>query len=686
MYPPSNNKILFPIYLGSGETYLSYCIEHYFSSSIIQLVDNKSNTGQFFKTTTNEIASNSLSEYHIIYMIRDGRSAVLSKAKDLNGNIHSLDELNEVIENTLISGQDESNWNTHIHFWYPKAHTFFKYEDFIQNPYPLLNYIEKTLGIAAANPSPIEKYTETTFEDTIRFALKDNEPKDFYPNDWATLLFDRTQLQFFKLYYSNFIKFGYEIEPSLPSSIGEDLFDLLKSKDLYQKHIPVEEASPKSILFVAPKLQMPHNDGIKRYVLELLQAYQEAIPFTNRIKLDVYDGKKVWDINEINLAPYWSINTIKESIGYKVKVFIIKLIKSILKFILSKDYYTNLRLNHKIKKSQRPNRAINKFKKGEIENAGHTSGSSDLENQYDLVHIPLLQEVDFINLYKAKALITIHDLTHITLPQYHTVDNIYLAQSGLEAALKHKASLLTISKFTQQDLMDNNIVDYAVPYIHEAADVRKFYAATKTKDSINLRKKYNLPETGRYYLSLSTLEPRKNLNNAILAFQKIIQDLPDDFYFVIAGKKGWNLKDVLPKNMNDNGKIIFTGFISEEDLGDLYRDAYALVYISHFEGFGLPILEAMSCGKPVIFGQNSSMIEIASQSGIGVDSRNLESIAKAMQELAINKDLYEQLAYNALKESNQYNWFKTGLLTLHYYLNILTKKETNEKKRALNTN
>lgn len=687
MTPKTSNKILFVLYPGSGETYLNYCIERFFNLELKNVSEDEAPDEDtvFYKSTSETSLGINLKDYFVIYMVRDGRDAIISQVFNaINNHKQTINKLDCLVEEATIAqdGSYFNGWSNHIKHWQHKAKLVVKFEDFINDPVSLLKDISKRFNLSHVHHGTIKKYSESEFGDHLP-AIADPDKKYHTPNCWENHFSKKNKALFYKLHYSGLIKLGYENDKDIPAATKALIFDGLTDRNFYQIHNEVISNDKVHILFDASKLQMPHNDGIKRYVLELLKSFQEVVPLSNRINLDVFDGKKIYTIKEINLEPYWYIIPIKDPVLKMIKDAILNQAKEICKLILSKSVFLNLSLRYKQFKSGLKDLILSKLTKLRKKEGSGSIFSSAIYDKYDLVHVPLLQDVDFINYFKSKALVTIHDLTHITHPEFHIVDNIRLADSGLKAALKHNAGLISISKYTQKDLINQGVIDYKTPYIYEAADVQKFFPYRSKYWSDEIRTKYNIPENARFYLSLSTLEPRKNLKNSIIAFQKCISDLPEDFYFVIAGKNGWNLDEVLPENMEAKNRIIFTGFVDEDDLAWLYREAYALVYVSHYEGFGLPILEAMSCGKPVIYGNNSSMVEIGRDAGIAVDTHDVSSISNAMYFMANNKEFYLNKSDLAFGISNQFQWFKTGLLTLNHYMEKIQEKES---QKCLNTN
>jgi len=188
------------------------------------------------------------------------------------------------------------------------------------------------------------------------------------------------------------------------------------------------------------------------------------------------------------------------------------------------------------------------------------------------------------------------------------------------------------------------------------------------KISQKLFKKYNLD--GDYLLSVATLEPRKNLKRIIEAFKML---KTKNLKLVITGKPGWEDLNTLGFKKGNNNTI-FTGYLKKrEDLAALYSQALGLVYPSLYEGFGLPILEAMKCGCPVLTSNISSMPEVAGQAAILVDPLDVEEIARGLSELVNNQDLRKSLAKKGLAQVKKFSWEKTAQETLKVYEQAVEK-------------
>jgi glycosyltransferase involved in cell wall biosynthesis len=159
---------------------------------------------------------------------------------------------------------------------------------------------------------------------------------------------------------------------------------------------------------------------------------------------------------------------------------------------------------------------------------------------------------------------------------------------------------------------------------------------------------------------VNTLEPRKNMQHAIRSFSAMIQaERIRDLYFVLVGTNGWQYEEILATIADCNlaaDRIIVTGYIPDDQLAPLYSGALAFVYPSLYEGFGLPPLEAMQCGTPVISSNTSSLPEVVGDSGITVDPNDSDSLSGAMLTLYAQSTIRGQLAKKSLERAKLFSW------------------------------
>jgi glycosyltransferase involved in cell wall biosynthesis len=167
---------------------------------------------------------------------------------------------------------------------------------------------------------------------------------------------------------------------------------------------------------------------------------------------------------------------------------------------------------------------------------------------------------------------------------------------------------------------------------------------------------------------LSTLEPRKNLLNTTKAFVGFRREHPEaEISLVIAGRKGWKFEELITDQSAKDDRIVFTGFVEDEDLPALYSSACALLFVSHYEGFGLPALEGMNCGLPVIYGKDGALPEVVGDAGLPASSNDILDIQDKIARLALDRDLREELSVRALARVDQFSWADTVQKTLEIY-------------------
>lgn len=265
---------------------------------------------------------------------------------------------------------------------------------------------------------------------------------------------------------------------------------------------------------------------------------------------------------------------------------------------------------------------------------------------------------------------TIHDLIPLKYPKYFKVNK----KSFFDRMLKNPSSkdyFFALSESTKADLCYYYSIDpKKIFVVHSAPKKDHFYPVKDPKSLTALRTKYQLQ--GPYLLSLATLEPRKNTSFLVDVFIDLIQNgKAKDLKLVLAGAKGWDTSSLMKKIEPYRDRIIVTGFIPDEDLAALYSAATAFIYPSLYEGFGLPPLEAMRCGTPVITSNRSSLPEVVQDAGLLVDPTSKQELQKAILQISTDTSLREQLNEKALVQSQSFTWEKNAQTALDAFEKIL---------------
>jgi glycosyltransferase involved in cell wall biosynthesis len=186
-----------------------------------------------------------------------------------------------------------------------------------------------------------------------------------------------------------------------------------------------------------------------------------------------------------------------------------------------------------------------------------------------------------------------------------------------------------------------------------------------------VRARYRLPD--RFILSISTLEPRKNFIGLIAAFNHLATTSRRppiaDLHLVIAGGKGWLYDDIFAAAEASpvRKRIHLTGFVADEELPALYSLADLFAFPSHYEGFGIPVLEAMACGIPVVCADNSSLPEVAGDAALLVEGTDTDALAEAMAKLLIDISLRERLIERGFEQARRFTWEGAAKRLLRVY-------------------
>jgi glycosyltransferase involved in cell wall biosynthesis len=234
---------------------------------------------------------------------------------------------------------------------------------------------------------------------------------------------------------------------------------------------------------------------------------------------------------------------------------------------------------------------------------------------------------------------------------------------------RRAAEIITVSEYSKQDIIETYGIAPARITVTPEAAAANFAPVTSATELERIRKLFALKPD--YILSLGSLQPRKNLVRLIGAYSQLRRKRPemDLPQLVFAGKRGW-LESEIFRAAEQSGfsqDIVFTGYVADADLAALYSGAGCFVYPSYFEGFGLPVLEAMQCGVPVIAGDRTSLPEIVGDAGVLVDPIDEEALADAIARVILNPDFGEQLRVKGLDRAKSFNWARTARLTLQTY-------------------
>lgn len=283
--------------------------------------------------------------------------------------------------------------------------------------------------------------------------------------------------------------------------------------------------------------------------------------------------------------------------------------------------------------------------------------------EYDVLFSPVEKIPNFLKNTNTKSFIILYDATPIVLPKYNPASDKNSWFMRLFESLNKDDYYFAISEYTKQDFIKYcPNIDANKIYVTPLACNESFRPKDE-KSILSVKTKYNIPLDKKYIFSLCTLEPRKNLIRAVKTFIEFIKkNNIDDLIFVLGGGHWQMFIDQLNSEIEDLGiykdKIIKAGYIDDEDLAPLYSGAEWFVYTSMYEGFGLPPLEAMSCGCPVITSNNTSLPEVVGDAGLMIDWDSDEQHIQAYEKYYFNPELRKNYAQKGLERSAHFSWKK----------------------------
>jgi glycosyltransferase involved in cell wall biosynthesis len=295
----------------------------------------------------------------------------------------------------------------------------------------------------------------------------------------------------------------------------------------------------------------------------------------------------------------------------------------------------------------------------------------------DVLHSPFFNAPQE---HHGALVVTIHDVSFLLQPQFHTEANrLHCLQGTLKAAL-YADRIIAVSQQTKKDLMGYfSIPEERIRVVHEAP--RKVYAPERNVEVIRVALE-RLGISHNFILFVGSLEPRKNLKTLLQAFASYVTQHAGEEWLVVAGGKGW-LNDDLSQVAADLGiaeRVQFLGYVQEADLRVLYSAAKLFVYPSIYEGFGLPPLEAMACGAPVITSTTSALPEVVGDAALLIDPHNSEALCQAMQRVLRDADLRVRMRQQSLARAKLFSWERAAEETLAVYEEVCP--ESSKEARA----
>jgi len=286
------------------------------------------------------------------------------------------------------------------------------------------------------------------------------------------------------------------------------------------------------------------------------------------------------------------------------------------------------------------------------------------KQELDIFHSPHFISPLFLS---CPSVITINDLIPLMFPPSmpSKIGQIYYRRTN-NKAIRKAGKVITVSESTRRDIIENfNISEKKVQIIYDG--VGEEFDIIKNKNLINRAKERN-KISSPYLLNVGNPKPHKNWIRLIKAFASL-GSIVKDHQLVLVGSPDPRYPEITRaiKQLRLEDKVIITGFVKENDMALLYNAADALIFPSLYEGFGLPVLEAMACGTPVVCSNTSSLPEVAGDAALMVDPADKESIAEGIKRILSDKKLRQSLSEKGLKRKGLFSWTKTAQQTLDVY-------------------
>jgi len=258
------------------------------------------------------------------------------------------------------------------------------------------------------------------------------------------------------------------------------------------------------------------------------------------------------------------------------------------------------------------------------------------------------------------GIITVHDLSHLAHPEFHPPERVAALTRDLERSVRQARRIIAVSEFTRGEIAREYGIDpQSIDIVSPAVGDEFRQQATAEQVSV-VRQRYGLPE--QYLLSVGTLEPRKNVEGLLRAYLQLPAALRQQYPLVLVGVKGW-LTGALEQQLAPlvaAGEVRQLGYIDQADLPVIYQQASALAYVSFYEGFGMPVAEAMAAGTAVLTSNCASMPEVAQGAALLADPTDQRQLTARLQQLLSDTVLRTELSAKGQEIAQQYTWQRSG--------------------------
>ncbi|MBN2190238.1 MAG: glycosyltransferase family 4 protein [Candidatus Aureabacteria bacterium] len=277
------------------------------------------------------------------------------------------------------------------------------------------------------------------------------------------------------------------------------------------------------------------------------------------------------------------------------------------------------------------------------------------------------------------TVVTVHDISYEIFPGYFTFAERLRLHLSVPHFIRKAKSVITVSDFSRKDIIRKyKIKENKIKTVYNGID-HDFFNNEATAEDKNLLREAGIKKP--FLLSVGSLQPRKNIEGILFALKKIYKSIPG-LRWIITGPEGW-LSAGIHKTFKESPElhsiINFTGYVQPKMLRALYRNALAMIYVPFYEGFGLPVLEAMACGAPVITSNVTSLPEIAGDAAILANPNDTNGISEAVKKVWLSNGLRLEMSKKGVERARDFSWQKAAEETFSILENAAADKTQKNK-------